>query len=84
MWLAAPNRPNRRRDAMFENDRLYRTNAPALSILATPGVMAQWRHHGTGPAYIKLGGRVLYRGGDLNAFLEARRVETASSRQAAA
>lgn len=54
----------------FQNDRFYRTSDPALSIIATPGTLAQWRHFGRGPAYIRFGNRVLYRGSDLNAWLD--------------
>ena len=41
------------------------------------GTLAQWRCHGTGPCYVRFGHRVLYRGADLNAWLDARVVETA-------
>lgn len=68
----------------FDPERYYRTNDPALQIIATSAVMAQWRHRGEGPAYVKLGGRVLYLGSDLNAYLDSRRVETVHSRQTVA
>lgn len=35
------------------------------------GTLAYWRHLGEGPAYFKLGRRVLYRPSDLDAFCEA-------------
>ena len=59
----------------FEDERYYRTNDPTLAMIARPGVLAQWRHYGRGPAYVKLGGHVLYRAADLNAWLDARRIE---------
>ena len=33
--------------------------------------LAHWRSEGRGPAYVKLGARVGYRGSDLNRFIEA-------------
>ena len=53
----------------FDDDRYYATNDPALALIAKPGALVQWRHYGRGPAYVKLGGRVLYSGADLNATL---------------
>ena len=55
----------------FDDDRYYRTSDPELRIIATKGTMSFWRHQHRGPAYVRLGGRVLYRGRDLNAFLDA-------------
>ena len=40
-----------------------------------PGVLAQWRHRGVGPPYVKLSNRILYRGADLNQFLAERTVQ---------
>ena len=59
----------------FDPDRYYKTDDPALAVIATRGTMSQWRHRGEGPRYVRLGGRVLYRGIDLNAWLDERIVE---------
>ena len=59
----------------FEPDRLYRTTDPELLVLGTRGTLNQWRHAGRGPAYIRLGGRVLYEGAALNRWLDQHRVE---------
>ena len=59
----------------FDPDRYYRTDDPALAVIATRGTMSQWRHRGEGPRYVRLGGRVLYRGIDVNAWLDERIVE---------
>ena len=59
----------------FDPDRYYRTDDPALAVIATRGTMSQWRHRGEGPRYVRLGGRVLYRGIDVNAWLYERIVE---------
>ena len=54
----------------FQPDRYYRTDAPELAILASRGTLAQWRHRGEGPRYVRFGNRVLYRGVDLIAWLD--------------
>ena len=54
----------------FDPDRYYRTSDPELALLATRGTMSQWRHRGVGPPYVKLGTRVLYRGSELNSWLD--------------
>ncbi len=68
---------------MFEPDRFYRTTDSELEIIATRGTMSQWRHRGEGPRYVRLGGRVLYRGADLNNYLDSLVVEP-TARSAAA
>ena len=43
--------------------------APVLHT--TEGGLAQMRYRGNGPKFIKVGGRVLYRWSDINAYLDA-------------
>jgi len=43
--------------------------------IAKKQTQAQWRHEGKGPAYIKSGSRIIYRGKDVIKWLDARRVE---------
>lgn len=64
----------RGRKWMFDPDKLYLTDDPALLVLGRPLTLAHWRCEGRGPAYIKMNGRVAYRGSDLNEWLEARTV----------
>jgi len=45
--------------------------------------LARMRSEGRGPRYVKLGGRIFYRAPDLDAFINARVVETADSRAVA-
>ena len=59
---------------MFNPDSLYFTDDPALKPLGAYQTLAQWRSRGTGPAFIKIGSRVAYRGSDLNEWLESRTV----------
>lgn len=60
---------------MFEENRLYYANDPALEVLGPYSTLAHWRSEGRGPAYIKIGGKVAYRGRALNDWLEERTVE---------
>jgi hypothetical protein len=43
------------------------------------GTLANWRWLGRGPAWIKRGGRVVYRPADLYSYLAARRRQTGDS-----
>ena len=61
---------------MFSEDKLYQTSDPALLALASPQTLAHWRCQMRGPCFIKAGGRIIYRGSDLNAWLESRTVHT--------
>lgn len=63
---------------MFDPDKLYFTGDAALLALTPYSTMAHWRSEGRGPAFIKIGSRVAYRGADLNAWLEARTVSPAA------
>ena len=59
---------------MFDPDRLYFADDATLKQLAPYSTLAHWRCQGKGPAFIRLGKRVAYRGADLNAWLESRTV----------
>ena len=61
---------------LFENNRNYLLSDPELDIIGDREKLAQWRHKGIGPAYYRLGRKIIYRGLDLNAWAEANRVET--------
>jgi hypothetical protein len=37
------------------------------------GTLAKWRHYGEGPAYIKIGARVMYAKTDLDDWIASRR-----------
>ena len=69
---------------MFDDDKLYLTSDPALLVLGRPMTLAHWRSEGRGPAYVKLGARVGYRGSDLNRFIEANTIRPKDGQQAGA
>lgn len=64
--------------SLFENDRNYVLGDCELNLIGDRDKLAQWRHKGFGPAYYKLGRKVIYRGCDLNAWAEANRFDPAS------
>ena len=70
--------------ARFEADRYYRPGDPALDTIASRGTLATWRWAGRGPRYTKFGHRILYRGSDLNAWLDERLVQPMTSPRAKA
>ena len=59
----------------FDDNSYYLTSDPALGILGTRGSLSQKRHHGRGPTYHKLGSRILYKGSDLNKYLDQNIIE---------
>ena len=61
---------------IFEQNRNYVLGDKELDILGDRGKLAQWRHKKTGPAFYRLGRKIVYRGADLNAWAEANRVDT--------
>jgi hypothetical protein len=63
---------------LFENNRSYVLGDPELDIIGDRDKLAQWRHKHMGPAYYRLGRKIVYRGADLNAWANANRVEPAS------
>ena len=60
---------------LFEQNRNYLPGDPDLDLIGDRAKLAQWRHKGTGPAYYKLGRKIIYRGADLNAWANANRIE---------
>jgi len=67
---------------LFEQNRNYVLGDYELNIIGDRDKLAQWRHKGMGPAFYKLGRKIIYRGADLNAWAEAQRVEPAKGGQA--
>ena len=66
---------------LFEQNRNYVLGDPELELIGDREKLAQWRHKKTGPAFYRLGRKIIYRGADLNAWAEANRVDTHSSEQ---
>ena len=67
---------------LFEQNRNYVLGDYELNIIGYRDKLAQWRHKGMGPAFYKLGRKIIYRGEDLNAWADAKRVEPAKGGQA--
>ena len=60
---------------LFDNNRNYVLGDAELDLIGDREKLAQWRHKNMGPAYYKLGRKVIYRGSDLNVWAEAQKVE---------
>ncbi len=60
---------------LFDNSRNYVLGDSELDLIGPREKLAQWRHRGVGPAFYKMGKKVIYRGVDLNVWAEAQRVE---------
>ena len=60
---------------LFEQSRNYVLGDQELEVIGDREKLAQWRHKGIGPAYYKLGRKIIYRGAGLNVWAEANRVE---------
>ena len=60
---------------LFENKRNYVLGDPELHLIGCREKLAQWRHKGTGPAYYKLGRKIIYRGSELNAWAALHRCD---------
>ena len=60
---------------LFDQDRNYLPGDPELDVIGDRTKLAQWRHKGIGPAYYRLGRKIIYRGEDLNAWADANRVD---------
>lgn len=63
----------------FEDDRHYILGDPELEVLGNREKLAQWRHKRKGPPYFKLGRKIIYRGADLNAWVDAHRVDPSNA-----
>ena len=61
---------------MFIADKIYATTDPELRAVAANQTLAKWRFEGRGPKYFKAGSKVLYRGRDLNLWIESQLVAT--------
>jgi hypothetical protein len=60
---------------IFESKRSYVLGDVELELLGDRDKLAQWRHKGMGPAYYRLGRKIVYRGHDLNHWMESHRVD---------
>ncbi len=64
---------------LFENNRSYVLGDAELDIIGDREKLAQWRHKRMGPAYYRLGRKIVYRGADLNTWANANRVDPSES-----
>jgi predicted DNA-binding transcriptional regulator AlpA len=60
---------------MNQKSEILNTQEAAHYIGLTEYALIGWRYKRTGPPYIKIGRRIMYRRSDLNDFLEQRRID---------
>lgn len=65
---------------LFEQNRNYVLGDEELNLIGDREKLAQWRHKGVGPAFYKLGRKIIYRGADLNTWADAQRVDPSEGR----
>jgi len=70
---------SKQRNEIFDPARAYILGDEELNLIGPREKLAQWRHRNVGPAFYKMGKKVVYRGVDLNARAEAQRVEPANA-----
>ena len=63
----------------FDPDRFYTTDAPELEQIAPKTTLQYWRHKRIGPRFARFGRRVIYRGADLNEWIESQIVNTSQN-----
>lgn len=55
----------------MKDDQLLTIDEAAAIVLAPIASLRYWRHLGTGPRSFRLGRRVVYKAGDLHAWIDA-------------
>lgn len=61
---------------IFDPGTLYFPDDKEMRVFGSVDKLAQWRHRGRGPAYVKAGRSITYLGADLNVWLWKRRIVT--------
>jgi hypothetical protein len=79
MLKAPAKTPKSLPNAAPASRNLLTNDQAAAEIGLAPKTLSFWRCMGKGPAYVKLGGRVLYRRADLAAFIEANRYDPSAA-----
>lgn len=70
-------------DVLSQSGGALDTEAAAAYIAHSPETMAKWRWLGRGPAYAKIGGRIVYRRASLDRWLAEHEVSPKTRKKAA-
>jgi hypothetical protein len=65
----------------IDNDPLYLPDEAANQLRSNPRTLERWRTTGDGPAFTKIGRRVVYRRSALEAFIERRTQQHTTERE---
>lgn len=60
---------------IFDDNRIYALGDAELDLIGSREKLAQWRHKNQGPAYYKVGRKIIYHGNDLNFWLDQNRTD---------
>ena len=60
---------------LFDETRTYVLGDPELKLIGSKEKLSQWRHRSVGPAFYRMGRRIIYHGTDLNEWAATQRVE---------
>ena len=66
-----------RNEDLLDQERLVDTRRAATMLSKHPAVLADWRHQGRGPKYLKFGRSIRYRVGDIHDWIADHTVEPA-------
>jgi hypothetical protein len=66
----------------MEKEQVVNDVQAARYLGLAPQSLRNMRHYGKGPAYCKLGSRVVYKLSDLEQYLEQRRIDPEARREA--
>lgn len=58
---------------LFDPNKNFVLGDPELELIGDRAKLAQWRHKGMGPAFYRLGRKIVYRGVDLNSWADSNR-----------
>ncbi len=67
------------RNLNINPETLYTPHDDAMRIIGAVPTLARWRCEKSGPSWIKAGRKILYRGSDVLAWMEAQRVDTGNA-----
>ena len=59
----------------IDPDMYYRPTAEELRPIGAVQTLARWRCERCGPAYVRSGNRILYKGSDILDWLDANRID---------
>lgn len=66
-------------EMQIQPETFYTPQDDVMRVIAAVQTLAKWRHENRGPAYIKSGKRIIYRGSDILEWMDKNRTEPAAA-----